>query len=84
MIIATPTEFRFNEILHFLTRSPKELLHTVDDERVYKLLEVNGKPYLLRLSAKGNDLKVEFLMGKADAAVKKQVTKYIFDWFDLD
>ncbi|MEZ4974609.1 MAG: DNA-3-methyladenine glycosylase [Cyclobacteriaceae bacterium] len=84
MIIATPTEFRFNEILHFLTRSPKELLHTVDDERVYKLLEVNGKPYLVRLSAKGNDLKVEFLMGKADAAVKKQVTKHISDWFDLD
>lgn len=84
MTIATPKEFRFHEILHFLKRSPKELLHTVDEERVYKLVEINGKCYLLRISATGNDIKVEFLMGKADTMVRKEVTKYISDWFDLD
>lgn len=84
MTITTPEEFSFQEILHFLKRSPKEILHKVEGEKVFKLLEVDRHPVLVSLSPSGKNIKVDFLINKANENTKAAVRQYITEWFDLD
>jgi len=84
MIITTPDEFEFKEILHFLGRSPKELLHQLEADRVIKLLKIEGQPILIRLSASGKNIKAETLSGKNTWLIQSAVKQYVIDWFDLD
>ncbi len=84
MEITTPHEFRFSESLHFLQRSPKELLHRVEGDRVYKLIHYENEKILFKITPGDNRLLVEFPIADPSDAVKEFVKKYITAWFDLD
>lgn len=79
-----PEEFSFEENLVFLKRSPKELLHQVENKEVYKLLSVDGERVLFKVGAGRNNLKVKFLLSAGAEKVRTFVHQYIVDWFDLD
>lgn len=81
--IPTPKEFNFQEALHFLKRSPKEILHRIEDDAVSKLIEIDGQPVLIKIYANDENLLIDFLNGKLSTKVKTKIAEYVMEWFDL-
>ena len=84
LVIPTPTEFNFDHCLSFLKRSPREILHRCDGDRVIKALQVNGDVVVVSLSFDDGELVLEFQTGKPSASAQGEVVAYIREWFDLD
>ena len=84
MNIALPPEFSFKECLHYLGRSPRELLHRVEGGAVYKLIGHENEKTLFKVSSSGLGLVVDFPIAEPGEEVKKEVEQYIINWFDLD
>ena len=84
MVIETPKEFDFAHALAFLRRSPKEVLHRVEGDKVIKAIEVNGKSVVFQVADRGNKLEVDFINGADQESDRKSIVSYIREWFDLD
>jgi DNA-3-methyladenine glycosylase II len=84
MFLATPAEFDFQINFQFLKRSPKELLHVVENDSVIKALKVNDEKILFRIRPGTGKLVVEFLNGEPDVSGKSEIRRYINEWFDLE
>ncbi|MEQ8424487.1 MAG: DNA-3-methyladenine glycosylase [Cyclobacteriaceae bacterium] len=84
MEIFTPQEFNFRECLHFLRRSPRELLHKVEGEAVCKLINCGSEKILFKVSGSGPQLRVEFPIAIPSEECHAEVKQYIIEWFDLD
>ncbi|MFZ1807333.1 MAG: DNA-3-methyladenine glycosylase [Cyclobacteriaceae bacterium] len=84
MEISLPPEFRFKECLHFLERSPRELLHQVDGDAVYKLVNYDGEKILFKVSSLDSKLIVDFPIAEPTDEIKKKIEHYIIEWFDID
>lgn len=84
-LVSVPREFEFSLCLEFLKRSPHEILHTCEGDQVTKLIAVAGKRVLFRVSqGKGNQLKVKLLNTTSNATIRRDVTQYVREWFDVD
>lgn len=81
--IATPHEFSFDLTCSFLLRSPRELLHVVKNEKVFKALPVEGENILFSIHANDQSLIVNFLNHAPTQKQKHFVEQYISNWFDL-
>ncbi len=79
-----PDNFSFDLALTFLKRSPRELLHTLEDDKVFKALHIADTEVLFSIHQFKKHLIVKFLKTKLNAAVKAGVIQYIKEWFDLD
>ncbi len=84
MEIETPKEFSFDECLHFLRRSPKELLHRVEEDGVYKLIKQTKEKVLFKVFAANEGLKVEFPISQPSDEDRDRIRDYIKEWFDLE
>lgn len=84
MEISSPPEFRFKECLHFLERSPRELLHRVEGEAVYKLVIHEGEKILFKITSSDDHLVVDFPIAEPSDEIKRKIEHYIIEWFDLD
>lgn len=83
IVIQTPELFNFTEVLVYLSRSPLECLHRVQDGKVYKLLEIEDNKVLVEIREKHeNELRVRFIDGTIGSP--EQVKEYIEDWLDLN
>lgn len=82
--ISLPEEFNFYELLVFLGRSEYELLHRIVENELYKLLKIDQKMILIRISNRNSTLKVEFLSGEPGSNEREQIVAYIYEWFDLE
>ncbi|HTJ53098.1 MAG TPA: DNA-3-methyladenine glycosylase [Cyclobacteriaceae bacterium] len=82
--IPTPKEFSFDRCFEFLLRSPKELLHQCADNKVIKLVRINGKDILFEMFWAGDQsLQVDILNGSITKAEKAELQLFIEEWFDL-
>lgn len=82
--IAVPEEFSFGLSLQFLRRSPQELLHRVYDHHVAKLIRIGNEDVLFELhEGDPGYLKARIVSGPASARVRRELTNYIMEWFDL-
>lgn len=81
--IVTPTEFSFELACSFLERSPRELLHSVEEGRVYKALRVANKKILIAITHEKSELLIQFLNHSPSASEKDYVTEYVYEWLDL-
>src|SRR6187402_1423128 len=79
-----PDEFSFDLALTFLKRSPRELLHTLEGDKVFKALHIDNTEVLISIHQDERDLLIKFLNTKPNAEVKASVLAYIREWFDLD
>jgi DNA-3-methyladenine glycosylase II len=79
-----PDEFSFDLALTFLKRSPRELLHTLEGDKVFKALHIDNTEVLISIHQDEEDLLVNFLNTKPNAALKAAVLHYIREWFDMD
>lgn len=83
--IPVPESFSFSHCLHFLTRSPREVLHACDGREVVKLIRGERQNILFRVSeGKEKGLRVEVLNATLTPRVAAAVESYVRDWFDLD
>lgn len=85
ILLPLPKEFSFTETLHYLSKSSLEILHRIEDERIIKLLDVDGTAVLIEVSQPNpSHLQLRFLhqlppTGRA----YQQIVQYVCDWLDL-
>ncbi len=84
MNIPLPEIFSFDLCLSFLKRSPREVLHRIENNRVTKAIKMEGEPIIFRLYQKEENLCVVFLNGDQEFSIQKRIASYIREWFDLD
>lgn len=82
--LPVPKEFSYEMNFQFLERSPRELLHRIENNTVVKLLKIADEKVLFRVKPEDQKLIVEFLNGEPTPSAKKLVKKYVIEWFDLE
>lgn len=82
--LPVPKEFSYEMNFQFLERSPRELLHRVENDTVVKLLKLADEKILFRIRSGEDKLILEFLNGTPSASGKKFVKDYVIEWFDLE
>ncbi|MDN5708561.1 MAG: DNA-3-methyladenine glycosylase [Planococcus sp. (in: firmicutes)] len=82
--IPTPADFNFAECLAILGRSDQELLHTIKEELITKLLAIEDELVLFDLSHSGEALHIEFLHRSPSEQGKQAAIRYVIEWFDLE
>ena len=82
--LPTPTEFSFNLCLSLLKRSPREVLHRIEEESVVKAIYVDDEIVVFRIRHQQNSLEIEFLTRKVSTSSKQKVSNYVREWFDLE
>lgn len=84
LVIPLPDEFSYPLAVSFLERSPRELLHRVEQGKIFKLLKVDRSNVLFSIQGKDDKFQVEILYGDLSASGRKAITEYVREWFDLD
>ena len=84
MSLPVPREFSYEMNLQFLLRSPRELLHRVEGEAVFKLIKAGDEKILFKITDGSEKLNIEFLNGSPSPEGKAAVKKYVTEWFDLE
>jgi DNA-3-methyladenine glycosylase II len=85
VVIIPSEDFCFNENLKYLARSENECMYRVADNKVYKLLLIEGQEVLIELSSPDDfHMNIRFLEDVPCTKYMRDLTaKYIWDWFDL-
>lgn len=84
MKIPFPEIFSYDLCLSFLKRSPREILHRVENENITKALSVDGQLVVFQITKEDKGLVVKFLNSKPSVRIQKQVEDYIREWFDME
>jgi DNA-3-methyladenine glycosylase II len=84
MRLTVPAEFDYEQNLQFLKRSPKEVLHRVEEDGVVKLLQIDGELVLFKVKSNGKGLSIDFLNTTPSAQTKEYVRIFVHEWFDLE
>lgn len=84
--LRTISDFNFIDVLMYLNRNPKEVLHQVDIENkhVTKAILINEQNIIIRISKQDEFLSLEFVLGHVDVDVVNKVCRYVDEWFDLN
>jgi DNA-3-methyladenine glycosylase II len=82
--IATPREFNFDLCLSFLQRSPREVLHRIEENTVIKALHVKEDIVVFRISHHNRELHIDFLTANSSLSCQQAVSDYVREWFDLE
>ncbi|RYU97443.1 DNA-3-methyladenine glycosylase family protein [Emticicia agri] len=80
--IPTPEEFSYKELIKFLSRNEKECLHSIKEDIIFKVLDIDQELVLFSVSF-DNGLIATIHTDNQSAAVQEKVRTYIEDWFDL-
>jgi DNA-3-methyladenine glycosylase II len=82
--LPVPKEFSYPMNFQFLERSPRELLHRIENGSVIKVLRIDDEKVLFRIKPGKQKLILEFLNGEPSKEAKEFVKKYVMEWFDLE
>jgi DNA-3-methyladenine glycosylase II len=83
-LIRLPEDYNVQLNFDFLKRSPRELLHRVAGDEVTKLLTVDNKSFLVRITPASNSFAVAYLNELPEADIRAAILRYISEWFDLE
>jgi DNA-3-methyladenine glycosylase II len=85
ILLVQPQEFDFLQCLKFLTRSPMEPCHAVENSILYKLEKFEGTPVLMKIQSYNKRfLCVSFLTPRPKKSIRAMAAKYVWNWFDMD
>lgn len=82
VILKCQDDFRFEESLKLLGRSPLEVTHHARDGRVRKWLPLS-RPLLVQVSAVETGLQLTALSDRGDAEQLEEAARYVDQWFGL-
>ncbi len=83
MNIPLPEIFSFDLCLSFLKRSPREVLHRIENDAVTKALSIEGQVVIFEISLIDKSLQVNFLNSNPSKKIQNHVEAYIREWFDF-
>src|SRR5687768_17352911 len=84
LYLPVPEEFTYERNYEFLQRSPKELLHRLENGAVIKLLKIGEEKVLFSVKPGNQKLILEFLNGDPSDAAKDFTRQFVREWFDLE
>src|ERR1041385_8405019 len=87
MKINLPENFSYELCLSFLKRSPREILHRLENDAVSKALVLEGMPVIFQITNENKHLNVDFLNLKSrqiTTSIEGQTRSFICEWFDLE
>jgi len=84
LTISLPKEFSFDLTISFLLRSPRELLHRVEQDKVWKALRIGGKIIVFSIQFDKDQLVVDFPGDTISSSEQQEVIRFIAEWFDLE
>jgi DNA-3-methyladenine glycosylase II len=79
-----PDEFDFNLNREFLERSPRELLHVVQETGVVKALKFEDEKILIRIRSGTKRLIIEIMNGGISSRAEGFIKQFVTEWFDLE
>ena len=83
--ITLPRIFSSTQILKRLKRSPLEILHRVEEGKIFKLIPYENQNLLCEIAFQNNEcIDVRLLNEKLTQEKKTILKRYIIGWFDLD
>ena len=83
--IPVPKEFNYLLCFDFLRRSPKEVLHRIDQDCVTKWIRLSEQDILFEVSSTiQNQVIVKRLNGEISYPMMAELELYVRKWFDLD
>jgi DNA-3-methyladenine glycosylase II len=85
VVLMTPTDFNFDEILVYLDRSSNECLHHIRSNKIFKVISVQQTPLLIIIEkVNKKTLKISFGNGnRIKKSIRVEAARYVWDWFDL-
>jgi DNA-3-methyladenine glycosylase II len=84
MKIPLPEIFSYDLCLSFLKRSPKEILHRLEEEMVAKAIIVDGQKLIFKIAPSADHLIIQFLNSSPGKETQRKVELYVREWFDMD
>lgn len=84
ILVPTPLDFAYPEVLTYLSRSSEECLYRVVGGRVFRWVHLEGFPALLEISQAGAEGLQVLVSGSPPESVLQAATAYVREWFDLD
>lgn len=81
--IETPDLFNYDECLKYLRRSPLECLHHVEEDKIFKLIELTGDLVLFAIKPQSKGLLRVDVHGSDGEEIEEGIRSYIKSWFDL-
>lgn len=81
--ITPPKAFSFALACSFLERSPRELLHRVEGNCIFKALHIGSAKVLFSIQEDNTALQIDILNGAASATEKNHIIHYVHEWLDL-
>jgi DNA-3-methyladenine glycosylase II len=81
--IPVPVEFSYDRCIEFLLRSPKEVLHSVQNGKVYKAIALGDFVALTEVSFSNQQIQVTVLNAGPVFLKQPVLEEYIRQWFDL-
>lgn len=85
-LLVLPEPFNYSEVLYYLNRSTLECLHEVEEDRIYKSLDIQGRPIPIeiRYEALSHALFIRCLCAEPVSTEEwNLIFLFIEEWFDL-
>jgi DNA-3-methyladenine glycosylase II len=83
--ITLPYAFSFEHICSFLQRSPHEVLHRLENNKIYKAIALDNRIILFAISSNNKEtIQVDFLNHVPTKPEREFIANYIREWFDLE
>ena len=83
IVVSLPREFSFTEVLRFLSRSDREILYSISNRKIRKLLRIEKELILVEISSDDQNLNIEILNTQPNPESISKISDYVTDWFDL-
>ncbi|PIE96581.1 DNA-3-methyladenine glycosylase family protein [Bacillus fungorum] len=86
LTLAVPTEFSFQENLHYLSRSNNECMFHIENNKIYKVIPVQDVNPLVEISMNSDgNIQIRFLEESytSKKSIREAVANYVKEWFDL-
>ncbi|MDB5084566.1 MAG: DNA-3-methyladenine glycosylase [Bacilli bacterium] len=84
--LSTPAEFSFAETLKYLSRSTEECLHQVEENKIYKLFEIERETVLIEISENStSSIQIRFAdITPHSPSIYKGTVNLVLEWFDFN
>lgn len=83
-IVKVPRDYSFELNYEFLTRSTKEILHSIEGQSIFKAIKILNEPTLVSIRPFRRTFEIAYLHQVPSPEVRLAVVDYVRQWFDLE
>jgi DNA-3-methyladenine glycosylase II len=83
-LVPFPSDYNPKLNFEFLARSPREILHRLEGDSVYKLFRFGRRNIILKITFGRIDFRLEYPDKVPDKGERDYILRYVREWFDLD